>query len=41
VTADEADLIDRPPKASHPSWVRPISNYRRRETALADVVRFG
>ena len=39
--APEADHIDGGPAAAHPRWLRPLSDYERRETTLVEGTRYG
>ena len=42
VTAEaEANLIDQTPAASPAPWIRPISEYERRETTVVEGQRYG
>ena len=37
----EANLIDQTPAASPAPWIRPISEYERRETTVVEGQRYG
>jgi hypothetical protein len=42
VTAEaEANLIDQTPAAVHAPWIRPLTDYERKQTTTVEGLRYG
>ena len=41
LTAERPELVDPKPAAALAPWIRPISDYERRETTLVEGTRYG